>query len=297
MKNSPPKPRLIAGLQPLWLIFAAFLFGAMSVFVNLASAHMGTIEMVFYRSAIGIMIVLAAARLRRRTLATPNLRVHFWRSLAGFVSLTLFFYALPKLPLSSSMALLQTSPLFFAALTAAFLRERFTPGLVAALAASFCGMLLILRPGADDGELYAGMAALGAGAAAGCAYFNIRRLGILNEGGIRTVFYFALLSAILSLALIVPTGGFSTLTETGAAWALAIGVTATLGQFALTQGLHSVSPPAASSLMYIGIVFAGIFDYALWGGTPDAVAWAGIALISGSGIAAVWIARRQAPRP
>ncbi len=274
--------------QVLWIICASMLFGVMGVCVKFASAHFSVMELVFYRSSFGVLFVLAVARFWRRTLLTPNFRVHLWRGIAGFISLCLFFYALPILYLSTSMALLQTSPLFFAMLSAMLLRERMPPPLLFALAASFFGMLLVLRPDMDSSQLLAGGAALGAGAAAGFAYFNIRRLGMLNEGGIRTVFYFASISTVLSgLAFVFGYVEFSPMSATGAGWILAIGVTATVGQFTLTRGLHYGETLVASSLMYASVIFAGIFDYVLWGDALDAAALAGVTLIVGGGIGAL----------
>ncbi len=280
--------------QPLWILLAALCFGVMGVFVKFAAGYFNVMELVFYRSALGCVFTLAAARLWRKTLLTRNFRVHLWRGGAGFISLSLFFYALPKLHLSTAMALLQTSPLFLAALAAVFLRERITPPLAAALAAGFAGMLLALRPGGMGAENWlAGLAAAGAGAAAGVAYFNIRRLGLLNEGGIRTVFYFAAVSTVLSAAIIAAGGEFSPMNFGGALLLLAVGATATAGQFALTRGLHYGRAAIASALMYASIIFAGFFDYAFWGGVPDAASWAGIALIIGGGIGAVLCDRRR----
>ena len=281
-------------LSSSWIIFSALLFGIMSVCVKFAAAHFSIMELVFYRSALGGILVLAFARLRHKTLRTTNFRVHCWRGITGFISLSLFFYALPKLDLSISMTLLQTSPLFFALLTVVFLRERMSPLLMSALAASFIGMLLILRPQMNPEELFAGAAAAGAGAAAGCAYFNIRRLGVLAEGGIRTVFYFAAICTVLSSAILLFNHQpMSPISANGAGWIVAIGITATAGQFALTRGLHYGSTFVASSLMYFGVIFAGMFDYLLWGDIPDALSWTGIILIMSGGIGALFLNRTQ----
>ncbi|MGI9307564.1 MAG: DMT family transporter [Gammaproteobacteria bacterium] len=279
--------------QFFWMIFAALLFGVMGVCVKFAAARFGVLELVFYRSALGCVFTLAIARVWRKSLATSNLRVHLWRGVAGFTALALFFYALPKLHISTAMALLQTSPLFLAALAVLFLRERMSLPLAASLFAGFFGMLLALRPGTGGEDILAGCAAACAGAAAGCAYFNIRRLGLLNEGGVRTVFYFAAVSAVLSAVLLVFFGELSPINWTGAFWLLAVGATATAGQFALTLGLHYGRAVAASGLMYAGIIFAGIFEYVIWGGAPDAAAWAGFLMIMAGGIGAAYYGGRR----
>lgn len=269
-------------------MLAGLLFGVMGVCVKFASEHFTAMELVFYRSALGCALAFAVARLWRRTLPTQNFRAHCARAAAGFTSLFLFFYALPKLHLSTSMALLQTSPLFFALMVAVFMRERPSTALLCALVVSFCGMLLVLRPDMDREQLVAGAAAAGSGAAAGCAYFNIRRLGILNEGGIRTVFYFTAISTVLSGLILAAGGQMSPISSTGAMWLIAIGITATAGQFTLTRGLHYGESFSASALMYSSVIFAGALDYAVWGNALGLLSWCGIALIVGGGVGAVW---------
>ncbi|MGI9346885.1 MAG: DMT family transporter [Gammaproteobacteria bacterium] len=280
-------------MQVLWIIFAAFLFSAMGVCVKFASAHFNVLELVFYRSVLGCAFTLVVARAWRRTLLTRNFRLHLWRGISGFFALLLFFFSLSRLHISTAMALLQTSPLFLALLTFVFLREKMTPPLLAALAVSFIGMLFILRPGLTTDDLLVGTAALGAGAASGLAYFNIRRLGLVNEGGIRTVFYFTGISAILATLLIIGYGTLSPITVAGAGWLVTIGLTATVGQLALTRGLHYGHTFVASSLMYTSIIFAGLADFLLWNEMPDNLSWLGIALISAGGIGALHANRRH----
>jgi hypothetical protein len=96
--------------------------------------------------------------------------------------------------------------------------------------------------------------------------------------------------------LIVGYGSFSPLTGSGIFWLLLIGVSATGGQLAVTRGLQRGHTPVASALLYSSIIFAGMFDYLIWDAVPDAFSWLGIALISGSGIAALYlnIKRQQA---
>ncbi len=285
------KPQQPTMPHSLWILLAVILFTAMGVCVKIAGDYFSTMEMVFYRCAVGLPLLLLAARLTKTRLRTSHFKAHCWRAASGFVSLFLFFYALPLLDLATATALLQTSPLFFIAFTAMFMREKISPPMLFALFAAFCGMLLALQP-LLDGEWRGGLAAAAAGMGAGAAYFNIRRLGVLREGGIRTVFYFTLISALLSGAWLLFSGGFSASPGAGGApFALMTGLTACGGQLALTRGLHYGKPANVSVLMYSGIVFSGIAEYAIWQNAPNAAGFAGIALIIGGGVFA--LARRE----
>ena len=284
----------MSAVQSLWILCAACLFSSMSVGVKYASATVGTMELVFYRSLIGCLLVGAVALCCGKSLRTRHLSAHWWRGINGFVSLLLFFYALPLLDLSSALALLQTSPLFLALFAAVLMRERPPSPLLFALAASFVGMLLVLRPGFSDAPIGAGLAAAAAGFFAGCAYHNVRRLGVFNEGGIRTVFYFTSLSTVISGAVLLFLNAWTLPSADGIVWIFVVGITATLGQVALTRGLHNGETPVSAALMYSSVVFSGVLDYLLWGATPALVSWLGIILIVGAGVFSVsFTIRRQ----
>lgn len=282
----------MSALQSLWIALAALLFAVMGVCVKYASNHMGLIELVFYRSLIGCVLIAAMARFRIKTLRTGNFSVHLARGIFGFMSLVLFFYAVTRMNLSSALALLQTSPLFLVLLSMVFGRERPAGLMLLALAISFAGMLFVLRPLQSEGQLAGGSAALLAGLTAGCAYYNIRRLGALQEGGIRTVFYFTLISTILALPLLL-LDDIMPYSHSKLLWAVAVGLTASFGQLALTRGLHYGKTVLSSSLMYSSILFSGVMDYVFWGSLPDRLAWVGIALIVGSNIAALKLTMRH----
>lgn len=276
MFAAPPVPSVA---QSLWIVASAASFAAMGVFVKWGAERFGVLELVFYRSFLAALALVAVARWRRQALRTSHWGAHLRRGLAGFVALSLFFFAIPRLALSTAQALQMTSPLFLTGIAAFLLREKITPATAAALAAGFAGMLFVLRPGLSPEQLLGAAAGLGAGFFSGVAYFNIRQLGRMNEGGLRTVFYFSAISAALGLALVLAYGEFSPVTWTGAAVLLAVGLTATLGQLTLTRALHFGHAPAVSALMYSSVIFCGIVDYALWGSAPRAADWIGIALI------------------
>ena len=282
MSHSP-----VAAVQSLWIVLAALLFSVMGVCVKYAAEYMTTLELVFYRSLFGCLFVVALAGFRIKTLRTSNFAVHCSRGVFGFFSLLLFFYAIPKISLSSALALLQTSPLFLTLLSFILLRERPRGTLVAALCVSFVGMLFVLQPQQGGSEIDGGIAALLAGLTAGCAYYNIRRLGALQEGGIRTVFYFTLISTLLSALLLFAMEDAGPFSLPKVLWALAIGVTASIGQLTLTRGLHYGKTIVSSALMYTSILFSGLFDYWLWHSVPSTWAWLGVILIIGGSVVAL----------
>ncbi len=281
----------MSSLQSLWIVIASLLFSLMGICVKYASDHMTTLELVFYRSLFGFVFILLITRASIKTLRTGNFSVHCVRAFFGFISLLLFFYAIPHMRLSSTLALLQTSPLFLALLSFVLARDRPRPILLLALFVSFAGMLFVLKPQHDGQMFIYGAAALVAGFTAGCAYYNVRRLGVLQEGGIRTVFYFTLICTLLSAVPLLLSDDLAPYSHPKLLWALAVGLTATFGQLALTRGLHYGQTVVSSAMMYSSILFAGGFEYLLWETIPDAAAWFGITLIIVSSICALQFSR------
>ena len=282
--------------QSLWIVASAACFAVMGVFVKLGGERFGVLELVFYRSVFPALALAAAARWRGRALRTGNFAAHLRRGLAGFAALSLFFFSIRHLALSTAQALQMTSPLFLAGMTAYMTREKISPSLAAALLAGFAGMLCVLRPGLSDEQLLGAAAGLGSGFFSGAAYFNIRQLGRMNEGGLRTVFYFSAISAILGLALNLAYGEFRPVSASGAAILLAMGLAATAGQLTLTRALHYGHSAVVSALMYSSVIFCAGLDYFLWRSAPQLADWAGIAMIVCGGAFALYVNVRAGRR-
>ena len=88
-------------LGPLWMLLAGLLFGCMGVFVKLGAAYFSHIELVFYRSFFGLLLVYLIMRQQRVSVVTHFWRNHLWRGISGTVALALFFYCITVLPPSS----------------------------------------------------------------------------------------------------------------------------------------------------------------------------------------------------
>ena len=293
-KNTLPQmPSAPSAVQSLWIVASAACFAAMGVFVKFGAEQFSVLELVFYRSVVPALALAAVAGWRRHALRTGHIAAHLRRGLAGFAALSLFFFAIPRLALPTAQALQMTSPLFLAGITAYLLREKITAPLALALLSGFCGMLFVLRPGLSPDQLLGAAAGLGSGFFSGIAYFNIRQLGRVNEGGLRTVFYFSAISAILALALILAYGKFSPMTVGGAAILLATGLTATMGQLTLTRALHFGHSAVVSALMYSSVIFCGILEYAVWRSAPQPADWAGIAMIVFGGAFALYVKMKR----
>lgn len=266
-----------------WMVVAGFLFGWMGVFVKLGGAYFSSAELVFYRSLIGLLVILAIAKIGGYPLATANWKMHVWRGLSGFVALMLFFYAITALPLATAVTLNYTSPLFLAIFSVLVLKERHRKALMFGLLLGFAGVILLLRPTLNQGQMLAGLMGLTSGLLAGVAYLNVRQLGQLNEPEWRVVFYFTLIATLGAGAwMLLHT--FHPVTWAGFALLLGLGITATLAQLAMTRAYRTGKTLVAGSLAYSTVVFASLFGFFLWGEALTLDSWLGIGLIILSGV-------------
>ena len=101
--------------QSLWALAAAACFSFMAVFVKLCSGHFGSLELVFYRSLIGIVTISMFVRSQGLSLRTEHLGGHIKRAVLGTISVGLWFFTIGEMPLGTNMTLIYTTPLFMAA--------------------------------------------------------------------------------------------------------------------------------------------------------------------------------------
>ncbi len=267
----------------LWMLVAGLLFACMGVFVKLGAAHFSNIELVFYRSFIGLFVVYALIKQQRGSLRTPYWRGHLWRGLSGSIALMLFFYCITVLPLATAITLNYTSPLFLTILTMWVFRERFHLPLVTAILLGFIGTVLILHPTLEKEQIIPGLLGLISGLLAGIAMFNVRQLGAAGEPEWRVVFYFSLISSVFGGVGMLLTD-VHPISRDSTPLLLGLGVSATFAQLALTRAYTTGSTLVASTLSYSTIIFASLFGIFLWGETLPAEGWLGITLIISSGV-------------
>lgn len=288
-------------MQSLWMVLASFFFATMGVGVKIASATFSTAELVFYRGLVSLVFMYAVLRARGTPIKTPVPTMHLWRSVVGALSLAAWFYAIAHLPLATAMTLNYMSGIWVAAFIVGgglFYGQAGRHGpLLLTVMAGFVGVIMVLRPTLDQQQLFAGLIGLLSGISAALAYLQVTALGRAGEPESRTVFYFSLGSALAGLLGIAVDGHtpLSQISWQAAIWLLPIGILASLGQWCMTRAYARGSTLLVASLQYVGIVFAALYSLLLFGDQITPLAWAGIALIVSSGVAATVLRTRTLP--
>ena len=304
-------------MQALWMVLGALLFATMGLCVKIASVWFTSAELVFYRGLIGIVFLWLLARNLGVSLGTRYPGMHAWRSLIGVVSLGAWFYANAHLPLATAVTLNYMSSVWIAAFLVggALLAWVPVPGrdgkiarpplqgpLILTVLAGFAGVVLMLKPSVGGDQGFAGLMGLLSGLTAAFAYMQVVALSRAGEPEARTVFYFAVGSAVAG-GLVAAIEGFTPFSEwtfAHAIWLLPVGVLAAGGQLCMTRAYATAKSESGTllvaNLQYSGIVFAAFYGVVLFGDRIDALGWAGMALIIGSGIAATFLRQRSLPK-
>lgn len=250
-------PSISAGI--FWALLATVNFAVMGIVIKetdrLFPFHSS--EMAFWRTLLTVIVLGSLALARRRPFSTPHIGRHLSRSIAGTISLILFFYAITSLPLATAITLSYTSSIFLALLSFFVLGERIAPLTAIALLLGLAGVAIILKPGVAEGQEWGLFSALGSGALAGWAYLQVREMTRIGEPAWRIVFYFALICT-LACALIVSIQGWHLPDMHAIPYLFAIGATALVAQLSLTRA-YAVGPKfTVAAMNYLTVIFSAL---------------------------------------
>ncbi|MEY2891848.1 MAG: hypothetical protein RJA98_1756 [Pseudomonadota bacterium] len=280
------------------MVIATFLFATMSVCVKLASADYSVGEIVFYRGALGALIVGVMTRARGGTLRTPVPLAHVGRGAAGVTAMSLWFYGIQHLPLATAMTLNYMSSIWMALFlmggAVALGSARVDARLVVTVLVGFAGVALILRPTLDRDQLWYGLIGLLSGMLSAMAYLQVTTLGRAGEPEYRIVFYFSLFCAIAGALSSVFTG-LNAHSWRGVALLLGVGLCATVAQLLMTRAYATGKTLVNASLQYLGIAFSFAYGVLLFDDPVTGMALAGMLLIVLAGVGATLLRSQKTP--
>lgn len=212
---------------------------------------------------------------------------------AGFEALCAltFIWALGLLPLANITAIVMASPLLIVLLAVLLRIESVGWRRALALTVGFIGVLIVMRPSAD------GFSAAALVALAGAGFVAIRDL--------TTRFISSdVPSTVVSLTATVVVGllgvGMSALETWQSPWRIELAYLAgaallvTAGSFSIISAFRNTDVGVVAGYRYSVVPIAVLIGWLVWGETPDKIAYAGIALIVGSGL---YTLHRQRVRP
>jgi drug/metabolite transporter (DMT)-like permease len=205
----------------------------------------------------------------------------------GLSSIT-FFGALAVLPQAEATALIATSPILVTVVAVKWMKERAPRGTWLALAASFAGVLLIIRPGSALFGPAAVLPLLAAVFATGYTLSTRRLAGV--DDGVSTLFIGGLVATLL-LSGLVPLFWIAPMAWWHVALAVLAGLIGAGGHLLLVRAYERANASTLAPYTYAHTVAALFTGWLVFGTFPDRPALLGMALIVATGVAMA-IARR-----
>lgn len=259
-----------------WALAATLCYSLVPVGVRLLASQMPPIEIVFFRNVIGFAVFLAFYSWRGfGSLRTARFGLHLQRNVANFVGMWLWFAALAVMPLAKAVALHFTEPLMGAVLAFLILGER--PGIrrIAAIAAGFLGVLVVLRPGTIPVTWPALMVLGSAFLYAGVSTYT-RVLGRTEAAATTTFYYQAMLTAfsLLPALWVWVAPGWDDLPGL-----ILVGVFGTIAPYCLIRALAHAEQTVIGPLGFLRLPFTAGFAFLLFGEPTEAWTWIGAAVI------------------
>jgi len=219
----------------LWMSGAVLSFCAMAIAARALLGHMGVAEILFFRTGVALVIVLAVVLpAGRAQLRTRHIGIHIWRNLFHLGGQASWVIALGALPLAMVFAIEFTSPIFTAVLAAFMLKERMNRGRFVMLALGFIGVLVILRPGFAIVQPAAFVMLFGS------FCFAVQMIGTKRLSGVDSpltvLFWMSVLQTPLCLAAALP--GWSAASIADLPWIVAIGCGSFTAHYCLTSAMR-----------------------------------------------------------
>lgn len=244
---------------------AAVAFALMALCVKAVNRTIPILEIVFFRSLLGTLILLGFVyhKNRRRNRISLLGQERFpmtMRAVFGFLALTLHFVTIAYLPLGTAVMLNYTAPIFVAVLAIFFLQERPSPFLISMIALSFCGVYLLVSGEFHEWSWMVFLGILSAVFAA-IAYVSIRAVKH-RESPFTVIFYFTGISTLGSLFFLP--FGFVWPDFVAWLWLIGVGIGSFYGQLWMTIALRRAPASLISPFSYITPLLSFLFGMMFW---------------------------------
>lgn len=275
----------------LYMLFASFLFALTMVFAKLLSNSMGSVEVTFWRNAIGLILIGAFILKKpiQNTGGKPLTLV--FRGVVGTIALLAFFYTVGATSLSNAIVYAKTEPIFTAILAFFVLGEKLKSNAMIAVVIGFIGVAML--SGMEMGYLH--IMGILCGFLSALAYTSVRSLKAYYDE--RTVVLSFMLSGVIIPAILMIVSNYVTSEIFAFAlspfvipegsdwvWIVLMGVAAAYGQIYMTRAYFYAKAGIVSTVSYSVVLFATFFGILLGDVLPTPMVIGGGMMIILSGI-------------
>jgi drug/metabolite transporter (DMT)-like permease len=275
----------------VYMLIASFLFALTMVFAKLLSHSLGSVEVTFWRNAIGLAVIgVFVLRKPIRNIGGKPFTLIF-RGVIGTIALLTFFYTISATSLSNAIVYAKTEPIFTALLAFFLLDEKLKSNAIIAVFIGFSGVVML--SGMEMGYLH--VMGILTGFLSALAYTSVRNLKAYYDE--RTVVLSFMLSGVVIPLVLMVMAKYTTSELFAFAlspfivpmgidwiWIALMGVAAAYGQIYMTRAYFYAKAGIVSTVSYSVVLFATFFGVLLGDVLPTPMVIGGGIMIVLSGI-------------
>lgn len=277
-----------------WMAAGGLALCTMNALMRLMTQQLDPLNAQFLRYVCGLAVMMPMLLRDGPSAYRPNrLPGQLWRGVFHTAALTLFFLALPHIPLADATAIMFTTPIFVLVGAALVLRERVAPARWAAALAGFAGVLIVIWPhlsGSGAGAGIWSLVMLGASPLFAASFLINKALTRYDSPRV-IVMWQNLSVTLFMLPMAVPVWQNPSLAQWGVF--LVCGLLGTVAHLFMTRAFSLADISAMQPVRFLDLVWASLLGLAIFGAAPSVTALLGGAVIVAS---TIWIARRESAR-
>ncbi|VAW82961.1 Membrane protein [hydrothermal vent metagenome] len=218
----------------VWMLITLMAFSVLAVSVKESATYLGTAEILFFRSLIGLIIIsIVIFFTGLKQIKTNNIKKHVLRNGTHFLGQYGWFYGIAYIPLAEVFALEFTVPIWTAIAAAILLNETVTKTRFLSIILGLIGVLVILRPSSNIIH-HAAIVVLVGAIAYGLSHTLTRSI-VKHDSPLSIIFYMCLMQ--LPIGFLLSLNSWVSPTLTTFLWLLLVAITALIAHYALSKAL------------------------------------------------------------
>ena len=276
------------------MLWASFAFAIMAAVSHWAGAWCDWQLVVVARALVAFFFAVLLARAAGIPLVFRGPKTLWVRSIAGSTGMLCNFYALAKLPVSDTLTLMNTAPIWVTLFLWLFFRQTPTAGILVAVFASVFGIALIQQPHFQSGKFACLMALCGAFCTS-IAMLGLNRLQHLDPRAI--VVHFSGVASVATILFLALTSRKDYTRQLASLPALAllvlVGLAGVAGQIGMTKAFAKGHASRISVIALSQILFGLLFDVVFWNRSVNAVSAVGMLFVI---VPTAWLILGRTPK-
>jgi drug/metabolite transporter (DMT)-like permease len=278
----------------LHMLWASLAFAVMAAFSHRAGEFCDWQLVVVARAVVAFFFAAIIARAGSVKLVWRGSAALWIRSVAGSTAMLCNFYALAHLPVSDTLTLMNTSPIWVTLLLWLMFGQRPTMGIICAVGASVAGIALIQQPHFQSGKFACLMALCGAFCTS-IAMLGLNRLKHIDPRAI--VAHFSGVAGVATILFLLLTNRKDYTTQLGDKSILPllilVGAAGVAGQIGMTRAFAKGHASRISVIALSQILFGLGFDVLFWNRSVNLISLLGMVLVIAP---TAWLILGKAPQ-